>query len=220
MVTHFVNGGAQANERCLLLAFEESREQLGRNAIGWGVDFDKLEAEGQLRVVCDYPEAASLEDHLVRLKEQIEEFKPNRIAIDSVSALERISIVRGFREFILASTSFIKHKEITGLFTSTTPTLTGGQSVTEAHISSITDTIILLRYVELFGEMRRGLAVLKMRGSRHEKDIRELMIDSHGMHIGKPFRNVAGILAGNPMQITIAEIERLDQLFPSGEVTD
>ncbi|MBL8666250.1 MAG: circadian clock protein KaiC [Rhodospirillales bacterium] len=212
--THFVDGGAAAAEKCLLFAFEESREQLGRNAIGWGMDFDAMEQEGKLRVVCEYPEAAGLEDHLVHIKHQIENFAPNRIAVDSISALERISTVRGFREFVLALTSFIKHKEITGLFTSTTPTLTGGTSVTEAHISSITDTIVLLRYVELFGEMRRGLTVLKMRGSTHEKDIRELRIDNRGMHIGAPFRNVAGILSGNPVQVAALEMERLDKLFP------
>lgn len=215
LVNHFVNGGAADGERCLLCAFEESREQLGRNATGWGIDFDRLEEEGVLKVVCEYPESASLEDHLVRIKEQIDTFRPQRVAIDSLSALERISTVRGFREFVLALTSFIKHKEVTGVFTATTPTLTGGTSVTEAHISSITDSIVLLRYVELFGEMRRGLTVLKMRGSTHEKDIRELVIDNKGMHIGKPFRNVAGILAGNPMQIGIAEMERLDELFPN-----
>ncbi|MCU0837110.1 MAG: circadian clock protein KaiC [Rhodospirillales bacterium] len=216
MVTHFINGGAEAGERCLLLAYEESREQLGRNAIGWGVDFDRLEAEGRLKVICEYPESMSLEDHLVRIKREVDRFKPDRLAMDSLSALERISTMRGFREFVLAVTSFMKHKETTGLFTSTTPTLTGGTSVTEAHISSITDTIVLLRYVELFGEMRRGLTVLKMRGSRHDKDIRELVIDSQGMHVGAPFRNVAGILAGNPMQIAMSEMERLDRLFPPG----
>jgi len=65
LVTHFVEGGAAAGERCLLFAYEESREQLGRNAIGWGIDLDRLEAEGKLKVICEYPEAASLEDHLV-----------------------------------------------------------------------------------------------------------------------------------------------------------
>lgn len=211
--THFVDGGAAAGEKCLLFAFEESREQLGRNAIGWGTDFDAMEQQGKLRVVCEYPEAAVLEDHLVHIKRHIENFAPNRIAIDSVSALERISTGQGFREFVVALTSFIKHKEITGLFTSTTPMLTGGTSVTEAHISSITDTIMLLRYVELFGEMRRGLTVLKMRGSTHEKDIRELVIDNRGMHIGAPFRNIAGILSGNPVQVAL-EMERPDKLFP------
>lgn len=214
MVTHFVDGAAAAGERCLLLAYEESREQLGRNAIGWGTDFDRLEREGKLRVVCEYPETAGIEDHLVKIKDEIEAFKPDRVAMDSLSALERISTGRGFREFVLGLTSFIKHKEITGLFTSTTPTLMGGSSVTEAHISSITDTIILLRYVELFGEMKRGIMVLKMRGSRHEKEIRELVIDEEGMHIGHQFRNVAGILAGHPTQIAVSELERLDELFP------
>ncbi len=55
---------------------------------------------------------------------------------------------------------------------------------------------------------------LKMRGSSHEKNIRELVIDSSGAHIGAPFRNVAGILAGNPVQVAMSELERLDQLFP------
>src|SRR5213595_2352076 len=61
-VTQFLEGGAAVGERCLLLAFEESREQLFRNANGWGVDFERMEREGRLRVLCDYPEVASLED--------------------------------------------------------------------------------------------------------------------------------------------------------------
>ena len=164
-------------------------------------------------VVCKYPESAGIEDHLIEMKKIVEEFHPNRLAVDSLSALERVSTFKGFREFVIALTSFIKHEEIASLFTSTTPTLMGGTSITEAHISTITDSIILLRYVEIFGEMRRGLTVLKMRGSMHDKDIREFTIDSEGMHIGKPFRNVSGILAGNPTQVPIEEIDRLSGLF-------
>jgi circadian clock protein KaiC len=215
ITTEFVAGGVEHGERCLLFAFEESREQLFRNAIGWGRDFARMEEEGKLRVICKYPEVAGLEDHLIAMKSEIEDFKPNRVAIDSLSALERVSTVKGFREFVIGLTSFIKHQEIAGLFTSTTPTLTGGTSVTETHISTITDSIILLRYVEMYGEMRRGVTVLKMRGSMHDKDIREFTIDDQGMHIGKPFRNVAGILAGHPTQIDaeIREMERLSGMF-------
>jgi circadian clock protein KaiC len=61
--------------------------------------------------------------------------------------------------------------------------------------------------------MQRGLTVLKMRGSQHDKDIRAFSIDGKGMHIGKPFRNVAGILAGQPTQITPDEITRLSGMF-------
>jgi circadian clock protein KaiC len=196
ITTEFLAAGDKAGERCLLFAFEESREQLFRNAAGWGVDFARMEAEGRLKVVCAYPESAPLEDHLISMKRMIDEFAPNRVAVDSLSALERVAPVKSFREFVIGLGSFVKHKEIPGLFTATTSSLLGGTSITETHISTTTDSIILLRYVELHGRMRRGIAVLKMRGSPHEKDIREFTIDHEGLHIGEPFREVAGILAG------------------------
>jgi circadian clock protein KaiC len=213
MVTQFMGGGARQGERSLLFAFEESRDQLFRNATGWGVDFRRMEQDGLLLVESAYPETAGLEDHLIRMRRVIEQFKPDRVAVDSLSALERISTVKGFREFVIALTSFMKHQEMAGLFTSTTPSLLGGESVTEAHISTITDSIILLRYVEMFGEMRRGLTVLKMRGSMHDKDIREFTIDGRGMHIGKPFREVTGILSGRPTHVGQSEIDRIGRLF-------
>ena len=197
VTTRFLAGGDGAGERRLLFAFEESREQLFRNAFGWGVDYARMEAEGRLKVVCTYPESAALEDHLITMKKVIEEFKPDRVAVDSLSALERVAPVKGFREFVIGLTSFIKHKEIPGIFTATTPALLGGTSITESQVSTTTDSIVLLRYVEIFGEMRRGLTVLKMRGSVHDKAIREFTVDGEGMHIGEPFRNVVGILSGH-----------------------
>jgi circadian clock protein KaiC len=215
MVTAFTAGGIQTGERCLTFCFEESREQFFRNARGWGFDFEELERNGQLKVITDYPEIMPLEDHMIRMKAIIEEFKPNRVAIDSLSALERVAGSRSFREFVIGLTAFVKHQAMAGLFTSTTPTLLGGSSITEAHISTICDSIILLRYVEIFGEMRRGLTVLKMRGSAHDKDIREFTIDGAGMHLGKSFRNVSGIISGHPTQLPIAaeDIDRLQHMF-------
>jgi circadian clock protein KaiC len=208
-VTQFLAGGAAADERCLLLAFEESRDQLFRNASGWGVDFERMEKDGALRVVCDYPEVVGLEDWLVRIKTLIEEFRPKRVALDSLSALERGGNMKAFREFVIGITSFIKHQEVTGLFTSTTPSLMGGTSITESHISTLTDSIILLRYVETFGEIKRGITVLKMRGSVHDKDIREFSIDQEGMHLGRPFRHVTGVLAGTPLHVLPGDVERV-----------
>ena len=212
VTTQFLEGGAKKGERVLLFAFEESRDQLFRNATGWGTDYERMEKEGKLKVFCEYPEVMSLESHLLRMKDLIEEFKPNRIAVDSLSALERVGGVKGFREFVISLTSYIKHQETVGLFTATTPTLVGGTSVTEAHISTLTDSIILLRYVELRGEMHRGLMVLKMRGSPHNKSICEFTIDGKGMHIGEPFRDVSGILAGNVRQVQPGESVHQDGL--------
>jgi circadian clock protein KaiC len=213
MCTEFIGGGTSVGDRCWLLGYEESREQLVRNASGWGRDFARMEQDGLLEVACLYPESLGLEDHLLRIKDVIERFKPARVAVDSLSALERVSSPRNFREFVIDLTSFIKEREIAGMFTATTPSLLGGQSVTESHISTITDSIILLRYVELLGEMRRGITVLKMRGSEHDKQIREFLIDSVGMHIGNAFRNVGGILSGNPHQVAPGELDRMAHLF-------
>ena len=216
-VTEFMAGGYENGENCLLFAFEESREQLVRNATGWSINFPQMEEEGKLKIVCEYPEVKGLEDHLLYMERIIDHFKPDRVAIDSLSALERISTVKGFREFVIGITSLIKHREITGLFTSTTPTLMGGTSITETHISTITDLIILLRYVEVLGEMKRGITVLKMRGSIHDKDIREFHINSHGMHIEKPFRNINGIISGHPTYNSINEMDRIGRLFSDSE---
>ena len=213
LTTGFIAGGVSAGEPCLYLGFEESRDQLARNAAGWGVDFAAMEQEGKLRIVCQYPEAAGLEDHLIRIQDAVDRYRPLRVAVDSLSALERVARTEGFREFAISLTAFLKARQIAGLLTSTTPALVGGTSVTEAHISTIADAIILLRYVEIYGEMRRGIAVLKLRGSSHDREIREFTIDGSGMHIGNPFRKVTGILSGNPVHVSNEEIERLGEMF-------
>jgi circadian clock protein KaiC len=201
MVTEFMAGGVAAGDRCLLLAFEESRDQIFRNAEGWGRDFLSMQEQGLLHVEAIYPEVASLEDHLVAIKDLMDRVQPARVAVDSLSALERVGTAKAFREFIIGLTAFVKMRQVAALFTSTTSTLTGGGSVTEGHISTLTDSIILLRYVELGGAVRRALTVLKMRGSSHDRRIREFTIDASGMHIGEPFANVTGILAGRLVNI-------------------
>jgi circadian clock protein KaiC len=197
-VTEFMKGAARQQERALLFAFEESREQLIRNAESWGVDYAQMERDGLLKIVAIYPELASLEEHLVQITEAVDEFDPQRFALDSLSALERVATERGFRHFVIGLTSMLKERGTTGMYTATTPTLMGGASITESHISTLTDVIILLRYVETVGEVDRALSVLKMRGSKHDRRIREVTIDGQGMHIGEPLQNVTGVLAGTP----------------------
>lgn len=213
VATTFAAEGCRRQERVLLLAYEESRAQLLRNAQSWGLDFQKWEEDGLLRVMCQYPEAMGLEDHLLLIQREIEDFRPQRLIMDSVSAMERVGSVRYFREFVIGLTSYAKQEEVCSLFTSTTPKLSGGDSITEAHISTITDAIILLRYVEINGVLRRGIAVIKMRGSQHDKQIHEFTIDDQGLHIGAPFNNVQNIILGIPSSIPPSESEQLGGMF-------
>ena len=200
LVTNFLAGGVAAGEKAVLFGYEESRGQLFRNASGWGVNFEEMEAAGKLKVFCLYPEAQGLADHLLAIQSLVDEVQPNRIAIDSISALERVAPDVGFREFLISLTSFIKKREIAGLYTATSKSLVGGETASEQHISTLTDSIILLRYMQELDTMHRGLMVLKMRGSEHAKEIRRFTIDGSGMHLGEAFKGAPNVFSGDGQQ--------------------
>ncbi|MFD8567663.1 circadian clock protein KaiC [Streptomyces sp. NPDC059639] len=192
----FAAAAVRAGERCLLQTFDETREQLARNAASWGLDLDAMEGSGLLRIVSEYPEVASPEDHFLRIRRVIEEFGPSRVAIDTLSALERIVSSRALLDFVIALGAVLRHHEITTLLTSAptgrvTPTVTPAIAM---EVASLTDVTILLRYVETGGEIQRGIAVLQTRGSAHDHSIRRFEIDNTGMHIGDPMRGLSSVL--------------------------
>jgi circadian clock protein KaiC len=186
MSAQFVAGGVQAGERALLLSFEESRDQIVRNAAAWGLDFEAAERSGRLRIHARAPESAGLEDHLLQMKAVIAEFAPDRVAIDSLTALQRVATAKSFREYLLSLSFHIKSQALLAMVTVTGESLTGGLSSGTLHVSTVSDSVILLQYVGAGSRISRGLTVLKMRGSDHDKAIREYRIDDSGMHIGDP----------------------------------
>lgn len=208
MATEFAAGGGKAGERCLFLGFEESRDQLFRNAAAWGHDFERLEAEGWLRVVCEYPESASLEDRLVRIKDMLMDFRPDRVVLDTLSALHRSASGKTFRDFVLGLTSVLKQDQVTALFIVDIGPILGAATVMGEELSAFTDSIILLRYVEIGSRMYRCLTILKMRASPHQTEVREFSIDGTGMHIGPPFLQVQGVLTGSGLSVAPQPIKR------------
>lgn len=113
---------------------------------------------------------------------------------------------------MIGVTGFAKQEEITGFFTNTTDQFMGSNSITESHISTITDTILLLQYVEIRGEMSRAINVFKMRGSWHDKGIREYVITEKGAEIRDSFRNFEGIISGTPTRIAVDEKTELARI--------
>jgi circadian clock protein KaiC len=212
LVSKFLKEGCLSGEKAILFAYEESRAQLSRNASSWGTDFEELEKRGLLKILCTYPESSGLEDHLQIIKSEIAEFKPSRIAIDSLSALARGVSNNAFRQFVIGVTGYAKQEEITGFFTNTSDQFMGAHSITDSHISTITDTILLLQYVEIRGQMSRAINVFKMRGSWHDKGIREYTISQDGAEIKDSFRNYEGIIGGSPSRVTINEKSELSRI--------
>jgi circadian clock protein KaiC len=184
----FADAAYRSGERCLLYTFDETRDQLARNAAGWGLNLDTMEDSGLLKVNAQYPEVASLEDHFLSIKRALDEVKPARLVIDTLSALERIATPRALLDFVIALGSLLRQHEITTLLTSaptgrTTPILTPAIAL---EIGSLTDVTIMLRYIEASGEIQRAIAILQTRGSAHDHAIRKVTIDGDGMHIGEP----------------------------------
>ena len=181
----------------LLLAYEESPGQIFRNAAAWGKDFHRYQEDDLLKVVALYPEVASLDDHLVEIMELVERYEPTRIALDSLTSLERIGSNAAYREFVVGLVAFAKQQGIALLVTLSSRRLLGGSTVSEGQISTLTDAILLLRYIETAGKIERVLTLLKMRGTPHDQDVRSYEITDHGLVIGEPFSAMSHMLTGS-----------------------
>jgi circadian clock protein KaiC len=202
---HFADEAFRRGERCLFCTFDETREQLMRSAAGWGLDALAMEETGLLRVIAEYPEVASLEDHFLGLRQAIREFKPDRMVIDTLSALERIVSPPALVEFVIALGAVLRQHDVTTLLTSgpgaqVTPSATPAIAM---EFASLTDAMILLRYVEHTGELQRAIAVVQTRGTAHDNTIRRATIDAAGMHIGAPYPGISHII---PEAVHVAEI--------------
>ncbi|MGB3300468.1 MAG: ATPase domain-containing protein, partial [Phormidesmis sp.] len=128
-------------------------------------------------------------------------------------ALDRGVSNNAFRQFVIGVTGYAKQEEITGFFTNTTEQFMGSNSITDSHISTITDTILMLQYVEIRGEMSRAINVFKMRGSWHDNSIREYIIDANGPQIQESFRNFEGIISGSPRRVVNTEKNDLSRIL-------
>ena len=211
----FAIAGAMIGEPVVVIGFEESREQLLRGMAGWGQAVSALEASGMLRFVIDYPEVRTFEEHLLGIQTAADDIGARRVVLDSLTSLRRSGPDRSFDEFAIGLTAYLKDREIAGLLTTGQASLVGTEvRATQEHVSSLSDAIVLLRYVEVYGEVRRVVSVLKQRGSSHDKTIREYTIDTDGFHVGAPLRTTTGIMSGRTTQLDAVESARVSAMFP------
>lgn len=202
----FACADAGSDESCLFCTFDESHGQLTRNAAGWGIDLEAMEAENRISVVADYPEAVGPEEHFLRLRHAIADMGPARVVIDTISSLERVISARALLDFVIALTSLCREREITTLITTSSGALmTPGAELSGAvELGAVSDVSIMLRYLESGGDIQRAIAVLQVRGSAHDHAIRRVGIDDTGLHIGEPLSEAGklipggAVLAGHP----------------------
>ncbi len=123
--------------------------------------------------------------------------------MDSLSALQRIYNEEKFREFVIGLNAFLKMHDVTSYLTNTTSQLLGITAITETHLSTATDNIIILKYVELGGNMRRLISVLKQRGSMHKKELTEFEVSPEGVRMLGQFEGIENLMSGSARKIQV-----------------
>jgi|SRR5579871_3992723 len=196
MAAHFAAATCKRSERCLYFALEESADQIIRNIRSIGVDLGPAVENGRLKFHCMRAEAYGLETHLAVLHKIIREFKPQAVIIDPVSCLTRGGTVREAAAMLTRMIDFLKTDGITALLTSLT---SGGSALerTEVEVSSLVDTWLLLRDIELGGERNRAMYVLKSRGMAHSNQIREFVLTERGVDLRDVYIGPEGVLTGS-----------------------
>ena len=191
----FAKSTCQRGERCLYFAFEESPNQITRNMKSIGIDLEPFVKKGLLKFHAVRSTFYGLETHLVQMQKLIDDFKPTAVVIDPITNLISAGDANDVKSMLTRLIDYLKGKQITALFTNLTH-LSGLES-TESEVSSIMDTWILLRDIELGGERNRGIYILKSRGMAHSNQIREFLITSKGVDMVDVYTGPAGVLTGS-----------------------
>ncbi len=136
-----------------------------------------------------------------------------RCVIDSLSSIGNSFEREQFRYFVKRLNAYLKSKNVTSFFTTATAGLMSVETLTEAHLSTMTDNIILLKYVEAGGEMKLMAAVLKTRGDDHSKSLREYKITSQGIIVGETFKGYESVMTGSARKVSSTIMEQLQKAF-------
>ena len=177
-----VRSVCERGERALLFAFEESAEQIVRNMKSIGIDLRPHLDSGLLRIVAQRPFLYGLEMHLVSMHKEINQFRPGVVIVDPISNLISAGNRRSVNAMLTLLIDFLKTEGITAFLTVLTQNAERLEA-TELGISSIIDTWLLTRDIEISGERNRGLYVLKSRGMHHSNQIREFILSAEGIKL-------------------------------------
>ena len=195
LATHFANAACARGERCLYFTFEESPAQLARNMRSVGLELDRWLASGLLRCSANRPSLYGLEMHLATMYRQVEQFAPAAVVVDPVSSLMSAGERGEVHAMLLRLIDHLKARSCTALFTN----LTHGNlelASTDAGISSLMDSWLLLLNREAGGEHNRQLYLLKSRGMAHSNQVREFLLSERGIELLPAYLGPEGVLTG------------------------
>lgn len=194
----FAREAATRGERTAVFLFEETRIPLVARAERLGLPLAQMQDAGTLSIISVMP-ADYLPDEFTELVcREVEERGARLVIIDSLAGYQKTLHGEDFSSSIFDLCAYLKARGITTILVNDVEAITGDFRVTEVGISYLADNIIFLRYLEINGELRKAIGVLKKRMSRFEQTLREFRVTERGIQVGEPLSNLRGILLGVP----------------------
>ena len=155
------------------------------NMLSPGLALRPLVKKGSLAIRSYLPEAMGVEEHLFYSLKDIDEIQPQTVVVDAISACRRMGSDQAAFEYLMRILNACKERGITCLYLNQTSGLEVVDDLSGLGISSLIDTVILLRHRPLGASMTRQLMVMKARGSKHSEQFHEFHITDRGIHLAQ-----------------------------------
>lgn len=201
VATQFMTAGLDAGESGVIAIFEEYPEEYLTRAAARSPKVKEMVDAGRLELIYLRPLDLSVDEALAAILEAVERLEAKRVVIDSLSGFE-VALAPTFRaDFRESFYRLVGTLTATGVTVFMTAEVAEGFSearFTAEKVSFITDEIIVQRYIELEGELRRVMAVIKMRGSDHSHEFRMYELTPNGLVVGESLTEYDGIITGVP----------------------
>ncbi len=192
----FIEAACRRAERALFVSFDENSRDIVRDLAAVSIDLASHVATGLLRMEAIRSEAASSEEHFMRVKRLIAEQEPRCVVVDTISSLARVGGGLAARAVAERLIYHCRNAGITLLFTSLLEGIDPHLETTPLHISTIADSWMQISYELLNGERNRALSIIKSRGSRHSTQLRELIFSDTGISVADPYTAGGEVLMG------------------------
>mgnify|MGYP006285750035 FL=1 len=209
--TQFMKEAAGRGERSVIYLFEETRETFLARSRAVNIPVDQMMEKGTLEVVEVEALERSPQEFVRMVRGEVEERDADIVMVDGIAGYRLTLRGEGDQmiQQIHALGRYLKNAGVTGIFVDETRNVTGEFHATMENVSYLADNILFLRHLELEGEIRKAIGVLKKRTSDFERTIREFRITEHGITVGEPMSGLRGILSGTP-EVVDREADRND----------
>ncbi|MDO8301603.1 MAG: circadian clock protein KaiC, partial [Sedimentisphaerales bacterium] len=194
---YFVDEACRKGMRCLYVAMEEAQNQVVRNMRSINLNLQPWVDKGLLKYHAARPTICGLEMHLAMLHKLINQYNPKAIVIDPISSFLAAGIDQDVRSMLTRLIDFCKSRQITTLFTDQSSASNASLEQAKEEVSSLMDSWLLLRDIELNGERNRLIYLLKSRGMAHSNQVREFRMTDKGIELVKVYVGPGTVLTGS-----------------------